>query len=279
MPAVLIENIETGQVFDCEELGYLTRKFLPQSLQQRQQRQEAVGSSNGHIYFPQATSYAGRIIDWDLIIKGESYMHYLLKRTEFVALICGKQEFYASTKDEPNKLWKVTAPNAIQLPHIVSYAGEAQIQLESSSPFAYSRGTLDDRFDFSGIWQFGMNIPAIPDEIKYRHKIRRFTIWNLGHAEINPKRINENLKIIYEGASNNLMIRNATTNTAWQYYGSTSAKDIIILEDVFSFKNSQPIFPETNMNVITLAPGPNEIILTGTSGPFEISFDFQFLFI
>ncbi|XOQ16697.1 MAG: Phage tail family protein [Shouchella clausii] len=279
MPAILIENIETGQVYDCEELGYLTRKFLPQSLQQRQVRQEAVGSSNGHIYFPQATSYAGRIIDWDLIIKGESYMHYLLKRTEFLALICGKQEFYVSTKDEPNKLWKVTAPNAIQLPHIVSYAGEAQIQLESSSPFAYSRGTLDDRFDFSGIWQFGMNIPAIPDEIKYRHKIRRFTIWNLGHAEINPKRINEYLKIIYKGASNNLGIRNVTTGTFWQYNGRTSSNDIIVLEDVFSFKNSEPIFPQTNMQVITLAPGPNEFILSGTSGEFEISFDFPFLFI
>ncbi|WP_169871129.1 phage tail family protein [Shouchella patagoniensis] len=279
MPAVLIEDIETGQVFDCEKLGYLSRKFLPQSLQQRQARQEAVGSSNGHIYLPQASSYAGRMIDWDLIIKGESYMHYLLKRTEFLALICGKKEFYASTKNEPNKLWKVTAPNGFQIPHIAHYAGEAQIQLESSSPYAYSRGTLDDRFDFSGLWQFGMNIPAIPDEIKYKHQTRRFVIWNLGHAEINPKRINEELKIIYQGASNNLGIRNTTTGTFWQYQGSTSTRDIVVIEDVFSYKNSQPIFPQTNKGIITLAPGPNEIILTGTSGAFEIGFDFPFLFI
>lgn len=279
MPEVLIENIRTGQVWDCDELGFLTRKFLPQSLQQRQQRQEAVGSSNGHIYIPQATSYDGRLIDWDLLIKGVNYQHYLLKRTEFLALICGKDEFFAYTKYEPNKLWKVTVPNAFQIPGIAHYAGEAQLILESSSPYAYSRGTLDDRFDFSGIWQFGMNIPVMPDEIKYKHQTRRFIIWNLGHAPIDPNKINEDLKIIYQGASNGLRITNETTQTSWQYNGSTSSNDRVVIEDVFSYKNSQPIFPDTNKSVLTLAPGPNQITLTGTSGAFEIGFDFPFLFI
>ncbi|UTR05447.1 phage tail family protein [Alkalihalobacillus sp. LMS6] len=279
MPEVLIENIRTGQVWDCHELGYLTRKFLPQSLQQRQQRQEAVGSANGHIYIPQATSYDGRLIDWDLLIKGVNYQHFLLKRTEFLSLICGKDEFYAYTKYEPNKLWKVTVPNAFQIPNIAHYAGEAQLILESSSSYAYSRGTLDDRFDFSGIWQFGMNIPVMPDEIKYKHQTRRFTIWNLGHAEINPVRMNEDLKIIYQGASNGLRITNETTQTSWQYNGSTSSNDRVVIEDVFSYKNSQTIFPDTNKSVLTLAQGANQITLTGTSGAFEIAFDFPFLFI
>jgi hypothetical protein len=276
---VYIEEKKSKKVFDCEAIGYITKKFLPMSIEQRQARQDAVGSSNGHILISEASSYSGRTIEWELFIEAVNSMHLRLKRTELYALLSSREEFFISTKEEPHKLFSVTAPSPFSLANIASYAGEAQIQLQSSSPYAYSRGTLDDRFDFNGIWQFGMNIPAIPDEIKYRHSIRRFTIWNLGHAEINPKRINEYLKIIYKGASKNLGIRNATTGTFWQYYGSTSDKDIIVLEDVFSFKNSEPIFPETNMNVITLAPGPNEFILSGTSGSFEITFDFPFLFI
>ncbi|WZY01861.1 phage tail family protein [Bacillus sp. FSL W7-1360] len=278
MSVVYIEDKATGEVFDCEKFGITTEEFDPHSLEQKQTIKEVPGS-HGYIYVPDATTYAGRTIDWNIFIKAINSTHLLLKRKELFSLLSKREEFFVYTRDEPNKLYSVTAPDGWKLEKVAHYAGRAPIQLKSSSPFSVSRGTLEDKFHFSGIWSFGMNIPIQLDEITYRHYTDEFTIWNLGDKEIDPRRLNEPLKILIEGKTENLAIENQTTSDVWQYRGKTNSDDVIVIEDVFAYKNSRSIIADTNKATMRLASGANHFKLHGVTGAIEIRFDFRFLFI
>ncbi len=84
------------------------------------------------------------------------------------------------------------------------------------------------------------------------------------------------LKITYKGASSKLSIKNRTTGDLWTFSGTSAAKEAIQISGVTAKKGNVSIFGQTNFGLITLEPGWNDFELSGTSGDFEVAFDFRF---
>ena len=103
-----------------------------------------------------------------------------------------------------------------------------------------------------------------------------FTIYNAGDISIDPRKVD--LEITFIGNSNNLKIINHTNDTVWQYNGSTTKSDKIVIKGIESFKNNTSIFSQTNKKLITLVKGNNDIEIQGATD-FTISFDFKFYYL
>lgn len=105
-----------------------------------------------------------------------------------------------------------------------------------------------------------------------------FIFKNEGNRLIDPRNQSET-EITFKGASSNLTITNLTTGDAWKYNGNTSANDTILLKDIQSFKNGTSIFKNTNHQILTLAVGNNEFIVSGATGSFELVISTRFYFL
>jgi hypothetical protein len=145
------------------------------------------------------------------------------------------------------------------------------------SVFLESIGTtLDPQTFDSELWQIGQGL--ITDDTKYIHNTTSFRIYNAGNVKVDPHR--NPLIIKYKGISTNLQIKNNTTLDTWSFTGTTTEDDTLELNRLRSLKNTVVnVFSDTNRRSISLAPGWNDIELIGTSGSFEISFDFRFYYV
>lgn len=233
-----------------------------------------VGGMDG--YRDLGTTYDGRTLRARLKVVAPEIYEFALIRNELFRIFDSREEFYLISEEEPRKRWRVKYDSPYTLSRKNLLNAEIDITFRSPSAYSESIGSLLDPFTFDvELWQFGMNIPL--EDFSYSHNTRSFSIWNLGDKVINPR--HDMLQIFYKGASNNLKITNTTTGDTWQYYGTTQARDTIMLDGVFSRLNGVSIFGKTNRKLISLAPGENKFILAGTNRPFEISFDFRFLYL
>ncbi|MGJ9381536.1 phage tail family protein [Salipaludibacillus sp. CF4.18] len=184
------------------------------------------------------------------------------------------EEFYIVSDSEPGKRWKVEVDSSFT-PSRIANLGEFTIPFISFQTFSESIGTSLDPMTFDPeLWQWGQGIPL--DEVSYIHNTNEFVINNIGDVRVDPR---EHLSVIeFKGASSNLTIENLTTGDRWEYYGDTQETDTIRLERVKSKKNGLSIIGSTNKELISLAPGENNLKLSGTSGSFEVTFDFRFLY-
>lgn len=270
---MLLVQRENGIQYDLEKIGIHVLRFYPSSPEPKTQKSEVDGMDG---YIDLGTTYAGRKLHAEVIIMPIDYEEYSLIRNEVFRIFDSRESFYIIHKPEPNKRWKVKYSSTFSIPHEMPRLGNFNIEFESPSAYAESIGSPLDPYTFeSELWQFGMNIPMV--DFAYKHNTRTFSIWNLGDKHINPR--HDMLQIFYKGASNNLKITNTTTNEVWQYNGSSQSNDTIELDGVFSRKNGTSIFGDTNRKLISLAPGENKFHLTGTSGAFEIAFDFRFMYL
>lgn len=270
---VIVER-KNGEVYDLDEAGIITLDFAPLAPEPETTTVEIPGV-DGHLDL--GTKYRGRTLRARIGISAPDIYDYALLRNEIFRIFDSKESFDLIDKKEPKKKWincKYTSPFSLNRPS--PKYGEFEIEFRSTSAYSHSRGSLLDPFTFeSELWQFGMNIPL--EDFSYVHNTRTFSIWNLGDKEVNPR--HDMLQIFYRGASNNLRITNTTTGDTWQYFGTSQHGDTITLDGVFSRKNGVSIFGQTNRKLIRLAPGKNNFALSGAIDPFEISFDFQFLYL
>lgn len=270
----MIVERKNGQIYNLNKAGIFTNEFQPESPEPRTEISEIPGV-DGHLDF--GTRYSGRKLNAHIYIAAIDADEFYLLRNEIFRIFDSKESFNLIHKNEPKKRWincKYVSPFSIE--RKARTIGEFFIAFQSTSAYSHSIGSLLDPYTFDvELWQFGMNIPMV--DFAYKHHTRTFSIWNLGDKVINPR--HDMLQLFYKGASNNLKIQNISTGDTWQYNGSSAADDTIELDGVFSRKNGISIFNETNRKLITLNPGENKFILTGTSGNFEIGFDFRFLYL
>lgn len=262
----------TGTVYDLDEIGITTREFNPSSPSPRHST-EQVDGLNGLVDC--GTTYDARTIKCSFYLKAADIPDYYLMRDEVFKLFETRQPFYITESYNPGKRWLVKTNASYSIDQQRIY-GMFDIELIAFSPFAESIGTTLNPFTFdSDLWQIGQGL--IDETPTYKHKTTSFKIFNAGTETINPRQFP--LVIVYKGASNNLTITNKTTGDVWKYTGSTAAGDTIILNGVRSTKNNVSIFGTTNRKLLTIAPGWNNFQLSGTSGSFEISFDFRFYYL
>lgn len=200
-----------------------------------------------------------------------------LLRNEIFQLFHSKEEFFIIDQREPGKQWRVKVdPYTIRTLRYMKT--EVNLRFSAAFPYAESIGKTTDQMTFdSNLWQIGQGL--IAEDTRYTHNTTSFRIFNAGDVTIDPRSIP--LKITYKGISNNLSIKNVTTGDLWSYTGSTASEnDVITLDGVKSSQTAVgSIFGKTNWGLITLKSGWNDFVLTGTSGIFEIKFDFKFYYL
>jgi hypothetical protein len=201
-----------------------------------------------------------------------------LLRNELFRKLMTLQEFYIVIDAEPGKRWKVEVA-AEWSPEKLGTYGEFALEFVSHSPFSESIATSLTAKDFDqlGVWQVGQGLIEAND-MQYRHTTSSFRIYNPGDATVDPR--NMPLAITYRGASTNLEIRNVTTSDVWRYTGTTGSADRLAIAGTRSLKNDVVnVFRDTNRKLIRLAPGWNDIRLTGASGSYSAEFDFRFYYL
>lgn len=222
------------------------------------------------------TTHGPRPINASFEFVSQDYYDFPLLRNEIFQLFLSKEPFYLIDSREPGKRWLVKG-NSFSPEQIVITVGRFNIEFTAFRGYAESIGTtLDPKTFDSELWQIGQGL--ITNQTDYVHNTSSFRIYNAGTEIIDPKKFP--LIIKYKGASSNLQIKNNTTLETWSYTGTTTADNTIELNRLRSLKDSVVnIFADTNRRSISLAPGWNDIELIGTSGSFEISFDFRFYYV
>lgn len=235
---------------------------------------DSIPGLDGHIDL--GTTYEGRTMRASFFVFSNDRLDYPLVRNEIFKIFNSKEFFYLIDDREPGKRWFVKYDSSYTINQLIATVGEFEIEFRSNSPYCESIATtLDSLTVTTEIWSVGQGL--IVEEPKYIHKSNTFQIYNAGDAEVDP--VKRQLVISYKGTSSNLKIKNLTTGIQWTYSGNSTSNDTIKLDGVKSYKNSVSITGDTNFKVIELIPGWNEIKLEGTSGSFEIKFDFRFYYL
>ncbi|OHX39235.1 phage tail family protein [Cytobacillus oceanisediminis] len=261
---VLLEKLD-GTTYNLKDSGIGVADFVVSSPHYSTNYEETDGRQGME---DTGTTIGSRQIKLDLYFVSLSMDDYSLKRDEIFRLFNSLEPFYISESRSPKKRWKVKVEGAFS-PEQKGIFGFFDLLLVSACPYALSKGST-----LNPGWGFQV---STHDNVHYTHTTSVFSIWNDGDVAVDPRE--HYLKIVFRGASESLTIRNLTTEEEWIYNGNSFAGDIIELNGIRSLKNGSSIFGQTNKKLITLSPGMNEFEITGAVDPFEISFDFNFLYL
>lgn len=199
---------------------------------------------------------------------------YAYKRDEIFRLFDSRESFFISESRCPYKKWLVKI-NGMFEPDQARIFGFFELNLTSSSPLAMSIGTtlnMPEDSEYFGVRAIDEGDPLI----EYEFNTSTFSVFNDGEL-LNPVTTYVEQKIILQGDLTNPSIKNLTTGDIWSWSGTATAEDVIILDGIRSFKNTQSIFGQTNKRLIKLAPGWNDFQVIGATN-LKISFDIRFLY-
>lgn len=277
---ITIESLD-GKKVDFKKQGLKVLKFSIDSLSTRGEA-EQIDGRDGQIYFN--SSFEGRSMRATFLIDANDYQDFSLIRNDVFKLFNGKTTFYLTELNQPKKRWKVRTTSKFNIERVSRRLGTIDVEFFSDSPFAESIGTTLNPFTFEeDKWQVGQGLitmeeqdPVESSSSKYTFSTENFSIYNAGDVLIDPRSMP--LKITFQGVSSNLVIKNITTNEVWSYVGSTNNQDVLVLDGIRNLKNNGSIFKDTNRKILTIAPGWNDFIITGSTG-FTIEFDFRFYYI
>lgn len=202
-----------------------------------------------------------RQLEARFLIQSFDYVDSLIKRDEIYDLLNGGESFYIGEVKQPYKRWFVESTEPWTPDRYNIRTMEITLNLIAYSGRAESIGTSLDRSAFDYI-----NAPV--DYTDYTMYATRFRIYNPG-KKVDPRNIHHFLKITYEGNSENLRIKNLTTNEEWAYNGISNPGDKIVLEGIRATKNNLSIFRQTSKTLISLAPGWNNFELRGAPSARE----------
>lgn len=237
---------------------------------------ETIKGRHGSIHYD--TTLKDRKITCTISVEAFDFFDFDLFRDEIFRIFNPLEKFYIIRDLQPGKRMEVSVDSEFDIDYETLEDGEFTIDFVIHSVFLESIGTTMDSFTFdSNLWQIGQGL--IAEDTKYSHNTTSFRIYNAGDVLIDPKYMP--LKIKYKGKSNNLTIKNNTTGDIWNYTGvTTTLNDVITLDGVRAYRNVLgSIFKNTNWGLITLKPGWNDFVLTGTTDNFEIEFDFRFYYL
>lgn len=262
-----------GLTINTADYGLNCLKFRPQSVAHNHQT-ETLENFDGLIHT--GTTFGPRDLQASFVVEEDSHVLLNLLISELHALFATKEQIYLIDSRQPGKQWRALVNSVFDIDYVNPSTGTYDLSFLSPRSFCESIGTTLDPFTFdSDLWQVGMNLPA-DRELIYRHTTNRFQIYNAG-VYLDPEKLP--LRILFKGASNNLTIKNRTTGETFVYSGSSGPNDTIILDRIQHFKNNTNIFTYTNHKRISLLTGWNDFEITGTSGSFEIIFDFRFYYL
>lgn len=226
----------------------------------------------------QAINYDKYVINANFLFNFSDWYDFKLIKHEIYRLFQQRQIMRIRTDAEPMLVQFVT-PTTFEIKPISDGANEAKFTIPFDNPSGYKYSMLrSDELvkNNENNWQFGMNLPA--KNLQYTFTKARFKLFNASDIKIDPyyQRHDLILKINFNGS--NLKITNNTTQTNWSYNKPAKKTDQIFLNGIITTLNGKPASVNTDYGNLILAPGWNEISVSGAID-FEITFSFPFIYI
>ncbi|MDT2675053.1 phage tail family protein [Enterococcus dongliensis] len=221
------------------------------------------------------SSFKAFEIEVKLYLEFKTMYDYQLKETELYAFLADDNSYYIITDREPGKRYLVR-PSAISLEELGIRYATYSVTFNVFRGCSESLSTTLSEFNLSDEWQFSQNLEA--EDYSYKFDANRFQVFNAGDFAINPRE--HELKITLQGESlGNATIFNRTTGERFIYYPpfSTNLGQTITLDRVYPKLNGVNCGIDTNLELITLAPGINEIEIQNVAN-VKSSWDFRYLY-
>jgi hypothetical protein len=265
---LLIQRLD-GTQYNLEDYGIKVIDFYPLAPKADVAAENVEGR---HGWVDMGATYEGRELKGEFVLKTNGY-EFVFLRNEIFKIFRSLEPFYIIDLREGGKRWLVRA-NAYHIQQLFNTRGEFEIDFTSNRPYCESIGTTLTPFTFEAeTWAAGMGL-VDPSQMIYEHKTNTFEIYNAGVAAIDP--VEDELTIKFIGASDGFKILNHTTGDIFEYYGTTIETDVLELNGIETLLNGVNVLGNSNMELITLAEGFNDIEIIGTSGNFNVTFDFRY---
>nr|DAO61163.1 MAG TPA: distal tail protein [Caudoviricetes sp.] len=221
------------------------------------------------------SSFKSFIIEVKLFMEFKNMYDYQLKETELYAFLFDDNNYYIVTDREPGKRYLVR-PNSVDLEDLGIRYATYSVAFNVFRGCSESLSTTLSEFSLGDEWQFSQNLESA--DYEYEFGVSRFQVFNAGDFKIDPRE--HDLKITLKGESlGNAAIFNRTTGERFIYYPpfSTNLGQTITLDRVYPKLNGVNCGIDTNLGLITLAPGINEIEIQNVAN-VKSSWDFRYLY-
>src|SRR5690625_1614234 len=246
---------------DLHELGVRTKDFIV-AAPSYEHTTESIEGMDGVVVL--GSTLSPRTIRALFKFASDDWIDFGRIRDDIFSLFDGKQSFYLIDKRQPEKRWKVKTNGQYEIPQEGLF-GDFEVNFIAFNGYAESIGTTTMASTFEHLEDLPVTYTDYTDIYA-----TKFKVYNPG-KRIDPRSINDFLKITYKGNSDNLRIENKTTGDKWAYNGTSNLDDKIVLEGIRSTKNDLSIFRETNKRIITLEHGWNEFEISGAPDAREFA--------
>lgn len=213
------------------------------------------------------------VLTFDIFYKNEYDKELIV--TELHQTFFPGCQYYLTHELSPGKRFKVNPVNFEFTEEENDYS-TIEVTFDVPSGCSESLSTTLSEFSLDDEWQFSQNLEAA--DYKYSFDVSRFQVFNAGDFAIDPRE--HALKITLQGESlGNARIFNRTTDESFIYYPefSTYLGQTVTIDRVYPKSNGVHCGINTNLELITLAPGINEIEIQNVAN-VKSSWDFRFLY-
>lgn len=223
---------------------------------------------------PRISYYGKSTVAANFHLHFKDYTDFLLAKRMIYQFFLKKGTYRLRTEIEPYIVYYVRSMQFEVKPYQNgSKDALFTIPFENPSGYSYSIQNSDELVD----WQLGMNLP-FDKEIKYRFTDKKIHLFNPSAIEIDPYFQRHKLKIICDCEGPRIQITNETTNTEWSYNKPVKKNDILVLDGIQTFLNGNFSSKDTNFGHLTLAPGWNDLVVSGATTS-DITFSFPFIYL
>lgn len=264
---------QNGRLFDPQENGKIICKEIKRQAPIYEVKYEDFEGTNGSREVNASFRPFELVLTFDIFYKNEYDKELIV--TELHQTFFPGSQYYLTHELSPGKRFKVNPVNFEFTEEENDYS-TIEVTFDVPSACSESLSTTLSEFSLSEEWQFSQNLEA--EDYEYEFRKSRFQIYNAGDFKIDPRE--HNLKIVLEGESlGNATIFNRTTGERFIYYPefSTNLGQTVTLDRVYPKLNGVHCGEATNLSLITLVSGKNEIEIQNVAN-VKSTWDFRFLY-
>ena len=270
------------RIFDNEQDYYLTDikglKFLDFEEEDVDARVNAteIQGMDGVLMSP--FSYGPFNLKLRFFYRGTDSKDYRLMKQKLRGMLFKRTPYFINHSDMPGIKYAVYCEeNAIT--DIAHKYGEFEITFVVYKGYSESLYETNQYDKTSDKWQFGNGL-LVNDDIKYKHNATSFRIFNGSSDTIAPFPHRHKLIIkINVNAPNGFKLHNRTTGDVFEYKKALKSNQQLIINGVYPTINGKRVGINTKHEWLSLAPGYNDIEITGTDiTQSTVEFIFPFIY-
>lgn len=195
--------------------------------------------------------------------RGTDTTDYKLMKQQLRGMLHRRTPFYIVHSDMPGIKYAVYCEDN-SITNIGHKYGTFEITFTVYKGYSESLYETNQYDKTSDKWQFGNGL-LVNDDIKYKHNTTNFKIFNGSSDTIAPFPHRHKLIIkLNVNAPKGFKMRNRTTGDVFEYKKAITKNKQLIINGVYPTIDGKRVGIDTNHEWLTLAPGYNDIEITGT---------------